>query len=200
MQSWPHPSRWYFCCTYSLQNLVTLLFYLYCHSDIFDIFILPKSYILFKIRMLLYSFINITIFLFFYLLSSSSFFFSLSWSSFFFSLSSSSFYLLLSSSSFFLHTLIRQHITFINSVYRILSVHLISSLMCFVRLWLSSIYCWWFYHYIPILTYLFFFLIPLIFSVWDVFNIMCLSSRYIELLCFIPLIFFLYLTKSHLHI
>ena len=64
MQSWPHPSHWYFCCTYSLQNLLTQLFYLYCHSDIFAVLIPPKSYILFKIRMLLYSFINITIFLF----------------------------------------------------------------------------------------------------------------------------------------
>ena len=65
MQPLPHPSRWYFCCTYFHQNLVTQLFYLYCHSDIFSILIPPKSYILFKIRMLLYSFINITIFLFF---------------------------------------------------------------------------------------------------------------------------------------
>ena len=34
LQSWPHPSLWYFCCTYSLQSLVTQLFYLYCHSNI----------------------------------------------------------------------------------------------------------------------------------------------------------------------
>ena len=65
LQSWPHPSRWYFCCTYSLQNLMTQLFYLYCHSDIFAILITLKFYILFEIRTLLYSFININIFLFF---------------------------------------------------------------------------------------------------------------------------------------
>ena len=34
----------YLCCKYSPQSLVTQLFYLYCHSDIFNIRILLKSY------------------------------------------------------------------------------------------------------------------------------------------------------------